>query len=125
MSAEAPVVHASEPAVHRREAGMPTPLVGMLLFIASEVMFFGGLFASYFNARAIHAGVWGPPAPAAELEALPIALPITIILIASIYGMNFRAMPELEWFFGYPMALGLMVAMGLVLYWTFRHNKWI
>ncbi|WP_427007265.1 magnesium and cobalt transport protein CorA [Pseudarthrobacter sp. H2] len=46
-------------------------------------------------------------------------------LIASIYGMNFRAMPELEWFFGYPMALGLMVAMGLVLYWTFRHNKWI
>jgi magnesium transporter len=46
-------------------------------------------------------------------------------LIASIYGMNFRAMPELEWFFGYPMALGLMIAMGLVLYWTFRHNKWI
>jgi magnesium transporter len=46
-------------------------------------------------------------------------------LIASIYGMNFRAMPELEWFFGYPMALGLMVGMGLVLYWTFRHNKWI
>lgn len=46
-------------------------------------------------------------------------------LIASIYGMNFRAMPELEWFFGYPMALGLMIAMGLVLYWTFKHNKWI
>ncbi len=32
--------------------GMPTPMVGMLLFIASEVMFFGGLFATYFNARA-------------------------------------------------------------------------
>ena len=29
-----------------REAGMPTPLVGMLLFIASEVMFFGGLFSA-------------------------------------------------------------------------------
>jgi magnesium transporter len=26
-------------------------------------------------------------------------------LIASIYGMNFKAMPELEWSFGYPMAL--------------------
>ena len=46
-------------------------------------------------------------------------------LIASIYGMNFRLIPELDWAFGYPMALGLMLAMGLVLYLTFRHNKWI
>ncbi|MDN4646123.1 magnesium and cobalt transport protein CorA [Arthrobacter sp. PsM3] len=46
-------------------------------------------------------------------------------LIGTIYGMNFRSMPELDWAFGYPMALGLMVAMGLVLYWTFKHNKWI
>jgi heme/copper-type cytochrome/quinol oxidase subunit 3 len=35
-----------------REAGMPTPLVGMLLFIASEVMFFAALFAAYFSIRA-------------------------------------------------------------------------
>ncbi|MDQ0922423.1 magnesium transporter [Pseudarthrobacter sp. W1I19] len=46
-------------------------------------------------------------------------------LVGTIYGMNFRSMPELDWVFGYPFALGLMVAMGLVLYWTFRHNKWI
>ncbi|MDR7081149.1 magnesium transporter [Arthrobacter ginsengisoli] len=46
-------------------------------------------------------------------------------LIGTIYGMNFRSMPELDWVFGYPMALGLMVAMGLVLYWTFKRNKWI
>jgi magnesium transporter len=46
-------------------------------------------------------------------------------LIASIYGMNFRLMPELDWAFGYPMAMGLMVVMGVVLYVTFRHNKWI
>ena len=46
-------------------------------------------------------------------------------LIASIYGMNFRIMPELEWDFGYPMALGLMVGMGVVLYLAFKHNKWI
>ena len=72
-----------------REAGMPTPLVGMLLFIASEVMFFGGLFASYFNARAVHIGEWGPPAGAPELEIMPIALPITIILIASSFTMQF------------------------------------
>jgi magnesium transporter len=46
-------------------------------------------------------------------------------LVASIYGMNFHDMPELNWFFGYPFALGLMVAMGFVLYLTFKRNKWI
>jgi len=46
-------------------------------------------------------------------------------LIGTIYGMNFHAMPELDWVFGYPMALGLMVGMGLVLYATFKHNRWI
>ncbi|MET1065810.1 MAG: magnesium and cobalt transport protein CorA [Arthrobacter sp.] len=46
-------------------------------------------------------------------------------LIGTIYGMNFRSMPELDWVFGYPMALGLMISMGLALFWTFKHNKWI
>ncbi|MET1065259.1 MAG: magnesium and cobalt transport protein CorA [Arthrobacter sp.] len=46
-------------------------------------------------------------------------------LIGTSYGMNFRSMPELDWVFGYPMALGLMIGMGVVLYWTFKHNKWI
>ncbi|MCU1567707.1 MAG: transporter [Pseudarthrobacter sp.] len=46
-------------------------------------------------------------------------------LVGTIYGMNFRSMPELDWVFGYPFALGLMLVMGLALYWTFRHNKWI
>ena len=91
MSAETPTMRAHDEAlpVSHREAGMPTPLVGMLLFIASEVMFFGGLFAAYFNARAIHAGEWGPPAGAPELEILPIALPITIVLVASSFTMQF------------------------------------
>ncbi len=46
-------------------------------------------------------------------------------LVASIYGMNFRDMPELNWLFGYPFALSLMVVMGLGLYLAFKHNKWI
>jgi cytochrome c oxidase subunit III len=74
--------------VAHREAGLPTPLVGMLLFIASEVMFFGGLFAAYFNARAGFAGTWGPPPPAEPLEILPIALPLTVILVASSLTMQ-------------------------------------
>jgi cytochrome c oxidase subunit III len=77
-------------AAERREAGMPTPLVGMLLFIASEVMFFGGLFAAYFNARAsVAPGAWHPPAGAHELEMFPIALPLTLVLVASSFTMQF------------------------------------
>ncbi|GAC1371899.1 MAG: magnesium/cobalt transporter CorA [Pseudarthrobacter sp.] len=52
------------------------------------------------------------------------AILFALTLVASIYGMNFR-IPELDWSYGYPYALGLMVAMGVVLYLTFKHNKWI
>jgi len=46
-------------------------------------------------------------------------------LIASIYGMNFRHMPELSWTFGYPMAIGLMVlvAVGPILF--LRKKGWL
>jgi magnesium transporter len=46
-------------------------------------------------------------------------------LIASIYGMNFKHMPELDWPWGYPMALGLMVISALVPYLIFRWKKWL
>ena len=46
-------------------------------------------------------------------------------LIAGIYGMNFRHMPELDWYVGYPMALGLMVVLSIVLYRTFRRRDWL
>ena len=46
-------------------------------------------------------------------------------LIASIYGMNFRFMPELDWSLGYPYALMLMVASALVPMWYFRKRGWL
>jgi magnesium transporter len=46
-------------------------------------------------------------------------------LIAGIYGMNFRHMPELEWMFGYPAALLLMLALSIGLFAYFRRRKWI
>jgi magnesium transporter len=46
-------------------------------------------------------------------------------LIASIYGMNFRAMPELDWTAGYPFALALMVASALGPMWYFRKRGWL
>jgi cytochrome c oxidase subunit 3 len=71
------------------QSGMPTALLGMLLFIASEVMFFGGLFATYFNARAsVPAGTWGPPEGAHELD-IALAGVLTAILLASSFTMQF------------------------------------
>jgi cytochrome c oxidase subunit III len=68
--------------------GMPTALVGMLLFIASEVMFFGGLFATYFNARAsVPAGEWHPP-PGGHLD-LALAAVLTAVLVSSSFTMQF------------------------------------
>ncbi len=46
-------------------------------------------------------------------------------LVASLYGMNFRYMPELEWTGGYPFALTLMVASALVPMWYFRKRGWL
>ncbi|AOP54795.1 magnesium and cobalt transport protein CorA [Brevibacterium aurantiacum] len=46
-------------------------------------------------------------------------------LIGAIYGMNFDDMPELHWTFGYPMALGLMLGLGIVLYTVFKKKKWM
>jgi magnesium transporter len=46
-------------------------------------------------------------------------------LIAGIYGMNFRHMPELDWWVGYPLALGLMSVSAVVLYLLFRKRGWL
>ena len=46
-------------------------------------------------------------------------------LIASIYGMNFKDMPELNWLFGYPFALGLMVASAVFTYVFFKRKGWL
>jgi magnesium transporter len=47
------------------------------------------------------------------------------VLVAGIYGMNFRVMPELSWRFGYPMALALMVITGLLPLWWFKRRGWL
>ena len=80
--------HEAAAAIQHGASGMPTALVGMLLFIASEVMFFGGLFATYFNARAsVPPGEWHPP-EGAHLD-LPLAAALTAVLVASSFTMQF------------------------------------
>ncbi|MGH2683923.1 MAG: CorA family divalent cation transporter, partial [Actinomycetota bacterium] len=46
-------------------------------------------------------------------------------LVAGIYGMNFRFMPELDWRFGYPFALVLMFLSSFVLYRVFKRRDWL
>lgn len=46
-------------------------------------------------------------------------------LIAGIYGMNFRHMPELHWLLGYPFAIVLMLAFAGILYLVFRSRRWL
>jgi magnesium transporter len=68
-----------------------------------------------------------------ELEQNSIFRTLTIItvsislpaLIAGIYGMNFKSIPELDWKFGYPTAIGLMILSFLIAIIYFKKKKWI
>jgi magnesium transporter len=46
-------------------------------------------------------------------------------MIAGVYGMNFKHMPELDWELGYPVALGTMVALDVYLFSRFRKAGWL
>ncbi len=46
-------------------------------------------------------------------------------LVGTIYGMNFKHMPELHWYYGYAMALGLMVVTSTLLYLVFKRRHWL
>jgi magnesium transporter len=46
-------------------------------------------------------------------------------LVGTIYGMNFRNMPELDWTFGYPLALLAMLATSVTLYVVFKRRDWL
>ncbi len=50
-------------------------------------------------------------------------LPLTFIV--GVYGMNFDFMPELGWQYGYPMVIGFMLLVFIVIYTWFRRKKWL
>jgi magnesium transporter len=56
-------------------------------------------------------------------SAAVVLLPPT--LVATVYGMNFKNMPELDWQYGYPIALFLMVVAAIVPYLYFKWKKWL
>lgn len=46
-------------------------------------------------------------------------------LVASLYGMNFKHMPELDWVSGYPMAISIMIMCAIIPYLYFRKKGWL
>ena len=52
-----------------------------------------------------------------------IFIPLTFI--AGVYGMNFAHMPELEWEYGYPLILSIMLILGLLMVRYFRKKQWL
>jgi magnesium transporter len=46
-------------------------------------------------------------------------------MIAGIYGMNFHRIPELDWAYGYPAVIVVMLALDIGLYWRFRKAGWL
>jgi magnesium transporter len=52
-----------------------------------------------------------------------IFIPLTFI--AGIYGMNFEFMPELHWRWGYPLAVALMLLIGIIMLFCFRKKNWL
>jgi magnesium transporter len=46
-------------------------------------------------------------------------------MVAGIYGMNFKNMPELDWVYGYPVAVAVMVIIDVWLYFNFKKVKWL
>jgi cytochrome c oxidase subunit 3 len=77
---------------HDSTGGISNVVLGMLLFLTSEVMFFAGLFAAYFSVRA-HAPLWPPLNPetneAFHVEILPLVGPATVLLILSSFTCQF------------------------------------
>jgi magnesium transporter len=46
-------------------------------------------------------------------------------MIAGIYGMNFHRIPELDWVYGYPACISVMLLVDICLYWRFRKAGWL
>ncbi len=86
MTASTPALRRTpEPELPIHRPGISTPVLGMILFITSEVMFFAGLFAAYFNVRATATSGWPPPGnPHFDIKHdIPLVGILTLVLILS------------------------------------------
>ncbi|HEU0236676.1 MAG TPA: cytochrome c oxidase subunit 3 [Candidatus Limnocylindrales bacterium] len=99
---------------HDAHGGISNPILGMLLFITSEVMFFAGLFAAYFASRAAVAP-WPPAEFEHALEPFSLVFPATVMLVISSVtcqiGVNAIRRDDRA---GFIRAIGLTLILGIV-----------
>ena len=77
------------------------------------------LLSVYFNIEANHTN---------EIMRILTIISVFFIFftfIVGVYGMNFKHMPELEWYFGYPALLLSMLLLSLVIFLWFKRKKWL
>jgi magnesium transporter len=48
-----------------------------------------------------------------------------LMIVGTWYGMNFKSMPELEWKYGYELAIAITLVSTAILYWWFKRKKWL
>jgi cytochrome c oxidase subunit 3 len=99
---------------HDTRGGISNPILGMILFITSEVMFFAGLFAAYFNVRAA-APAWPPEEFAHSLHIFPLVGPATVILVVSSFTCQFGVWAiRRDDRVGFLRNIGITLAFGIV-----------
>jgi cytochrome c oxidase subunit 3 len=112
-------------AAHQRTGGISSSLLGMVLFIASEVMFFGGLFGAYFTLRTA-APEWPPPGTP-PLEDW-YALILTAILVSSSVTMQLGVYAirrgDQRWLVRW-LGISLLLGLGFLSGQAYEYNKLI
>ena len=116
--------HLEETGHDTRRGGMDTALLGMMLFIASEVMFFAALFAAYFNVRGT-AQVF-PPEGTEFIDPIGLPIIVTAILLTSSLTMQWatsriRAGDRR----GMDIAIGATLALGVLFLFLQVYDYWI
>jgi cytochrome c oxidase subunit 3 len=120
---------ASGDATGRRSG--PSPLsVGVIVWLASELMFFAGLFAAYFNSRAANSP-WPPEEFAHALQIFPYVGPATVLLIVSSFTCqiavwSIRKGDRTRFLRAMAVTLGLGITfllMQAVDYWMLGHEQ--
>jgi magnesium transporter len=117
----APVLEASE--VGRELRGRVSSLISDVRSLSDYSSFLSNKVAFLLDATLGLIGIEQSGTIKIFSVAAVVFMPPT--LIASLYGMNFELMPELDWRYGYPLALLLMVSSALVTYWLFKRRGWL
>ena len=94
-----------------------------LLRVADHIETYDRLLADIFNAHLAQISIQQNN-DMRKISAW-VAMAAVPTMVAGIYGMNFDDMPELDWSFGYPLVLVLMVLVCVFLYRGFRRNGWL